>query len=176
MLSIDLCDSRRSSSQKNHRSFRFASSSWVDHLTPPLRFVVRLLTCLRRAFRLERSRRLLKQINRQCGILKRHHETGSVEKKPRSGQPRKSTPRNDRHLKALSLANRFKTVSQLRDEWSDDSAVDVSARTVRRRLISAGPRGCVALKKPFISARNKKRLQFARNHRNWTVEDWSRVL
>ena len=55
--------------------------------------------------------------------------------------------------------------------------MDVSAHTVRRRLLSAGLRGCVAVKKPFISARNKKkRLQFARNHRNWTVDDWSRVL
>ena len=110
-------------------------------------------------------------------ILKRHRETGSVEKKPRCGRPRKSTPRDDRHLKALSLANRFKTARQLRDEWSVDSAVDVSARTIRRRLLSAGLRGCVAVKKPFISARNKKkRLQFARNHRNWTVDDWSRAL
>ena len=25
-------------------------------------------------------------------------------------------------------------------------------------------------------ATKKKRLQFARNHRNWTVDDWSRVL
>ena len=57
------------------------------------------------------------------------------------------------------------------------SAVDVSARTVRGRLLSAGLRGCVADKKPFISACNKKkRLPFARNHHNWTVDDWSRVL
>ena len=57
------------------------------------------------------------------------------------------------------------------------SAVDVSARTVRRRLLCAGLWGCVADKKPFISACNKKkRLLFARNHHNWAVDDWSRVF
>ena len=53
----------------------------------------------------------------------------------------------------------------------------VSVRTVRCRLQSSGLRGCVAVKKPFISKVNKvKRPKFAKAHKNWMCEQWGRVL
>ena len=110
-------------------------------------------------------------------ILDRQRRSDSVEVLERSGRPRKSTSRQDRHLKVLRIADRFKTSRQLKAEWKRDINVNVSDRTVRRRLLSEGLRGCIAMKKPFISATNKKkRLEFARQHRDWTVDHWSRVL
>lgn len=90
---------------------------------------------------------------------------------------RKPPPRFNRRLKTLSLCDRFKTAAKLRAELAQDGGNDISVRTVRRRLQKSGLRGCVAATKPFISTINKqKRLRFAKAHRHWTVEQWSRVL
>ena len=89
-------------------------------------------------------------------ILKRHKDTGLVERKAGSGRPRKSTQRENRHLKVLSLADRFKTARELHSQWETDSGVHLSRCSVRCKLLGAGMRGCVALRKPFISQRNKK--------------------
>ena len=40
-----------------------------------------------------------------------------------------------------------------------------------------GLNSCVALRKPLISEANqKKRLQFAREHKDWTLEQWKKVM
>ncbi|XP_077519788.1 uncharacterized protein LOC144129498 [Amblyomma americanum] len=57
------------------------------------------------------------------------------------------------------------------------AGVDVSDNLVRVRLREAGLRNRVAAQKPKLSATNKeKRLQFARDHIEWTVEDWANVV
>jgi hypothetical protein len=58
-----------------------------------------------------------------------------------------------------------------------DYDVDVSHDTVNRRLNEAGLSSYVAKKKPFISDNNiKLRLQWCKDHENWTVDDWKSVL
>ena len=110
-------------------------------------------------------------------IISAFKKTGKVDTKPHTGRPRKTTPRFDRRLKVLSMCNRFKTATKLRAELAQEGENTVSVRTVRRRLQNSGLRGCVAVKKPFISKVNKvKRLKFAKAHKNWTCEQWSRVL
>src|SRR3954467_3246828 len=53
----------------------------------------------------------------------------------------------------------------------------VSAETTRRYLKKAGMKAVVKKKKPLLSARHKKaRLDFAEGHKDWTVEDWKRVV
>ena len=48
---------------------------------------------------------------------------------------------------------------------------------MKRRLNSRGIFGRRPSKKPLISKKNRKaRLQFAREHRNWTIKDWSKIL
>ena len=40
-----------------------------------------------------------------------------------------------------------------------------------------GPNRCVNLRKPLISeVTQKKRLQFAREHKDWTLEQWKKVM
>jgi len=51
------------------------------------------------------------------------------------------------------------------------------ARSIRNRLIEGGLSGRIAAKKPLLSEKNRAaRLEFAMMHRDWTVEDWKKVL
>ena len=53
----------------------------------------------------------------------------------------------------------------------------VSSKTVRRTLKEAGLYATTKKKVPMLkSIHRKKRLQFARYHENWTVDDWKKVL
>src|SRR6202040_1224047 len=55
--------------------------------------------------------------------------------------------------------------------------LNVSDRTVDRRLQEAGLFGRVALKKrAFDEAEKKRRLSFAEGYENWTEKQWERVL
>ena len=108
--------------------------------------------------------------------VRRVQETGTIEDMQRSGRPRVSTARDDRLLVWTSLQNRRETIPSLKASWMLNG-VSASASTIRGRLHSAGLRGCVASKKPYLSAIHRsKRLQFARDHESWTEVDWSAVL
>ena len=49
-------------------------------------------------------------------------------------------------------------------------------QTVRNALADAGLRSCVARRKPFLTDDHMaRRLTWAREHRNWTVQQWRRV-
>ena len=109
--------------------------------------------------------------------IKRYKETKSF--KNRKGQSRKksTTAREDRSLKRASLADRRKSSSELAAEIREGANKHISARTVRRRLLEVGLKGCKARKKPYLSqANNKKRLEFAKNHENWTPDDWGEIV
>ena len=119
-------------------------------------------------------RRLLKIRDSTVRRVVAHQKSlGTIAIKPRSGWPRKTSPRQERHLKALSLGDRFKAMPKLRPELEKDCGARVSACTVCRRLQAEGLRGSIAAKKPFISQINKKRLAFAREHKDWRIEQWS---
>lgn len=94
--------------------------------------------------------------------------------KLRCGRPRKSDERDDRALVRLSERNPFKTAKELRQEWISPL---LSKTTVRRRLAKAGLHGRIAVRKPFINEANRiKRLSFAKDHADWTNDDWAKVL
>lgn len=101
----------------------------------------------------------------------------SLHDRPRSGRPRKSTAADDRYLLLLSKKNRFLPATELQWRWKQSGGPSVHASTVRRRLIEHGFYGRIVKKKPFISKVNhKKRLKFATEHRDWTFDDWKKVL
>lgn len=109
-------------------------------------------------------------------IVVRHKKTGSVDDLPRSGRPRKTSPRDDRKLKRSSLNDRRKTaIGHMKD--LKDEGINLSESTVRRRLREHGLFGRVARKKPLLRAYNvKKRLAWAKSHKHWTTDDWRKVI
>lgn len=109
--------------------------------------------------------------------LKKHTKLGSVRDRLRTGRPRISSAREDRELVRLSLKNRRLTSTQLKREWGESSKVACSSRTVRRRLDDAGLYGRVARKKPLLTERHKAiRLKWAKDHKDWIVDDWEKVI
>ena len=85
--------------------------------------------------------------------------------------------RQDRALVRYGLSDRRLTSPQLRQKVEAELGVTVSSFTIRKRLNLAGLRGCVAVKKPLLWPANiKGRLEFARSHKNWTVQQWETIL
>jgi transposase len=98
------------------------------------------------------------------GIIARFSKRRTVESAPKPGRPRK-TGKQD----LLQLANLLKQnmlgVSDLMD-------TPISITTTRQQAHNLGFNNCVAAEKPFLN----DHLQFAEEHKDWTVNDWRSVL
>ena len=111
------------------------------------------------------------------GVFNRLKVTGNSACKKRSGRTRKSTKRDDRVLTRLCLTDRHLNSTQLAREWKESTGVIVSTSTVRKRLLENNLKACKPRKKPLLTAQQRKRrLAWARQHKDWSVERWRSVL
>ena len=111
-------------------------------------------------------------------IVKQKRETGYVEvqRKGRCGRKRKTTKRYDLTLLRKSKLNRRKTSEELKRNM-DDSGVHVSSSTIQRRFLENGRKARRPKKKQLLTAAMKqKRFNWAKKHKDWSEDDWSRVL
>ena len=91
--------------------------------------------------------------------------------KKASGRPRVSSI-----LLRRRLWGRVTTSAELPQYWQQ-VGVSASARTVRRRLLEDGLVSRRAAKKPLLSRKNiRDRLIFCKRYRDWTAEDWGKVI
>lgn len=122
--------------------------------------------------------RILKCSRRMViNALKHVDQSQSVENKIRKNRPRKSDAHIDRKIHRFSTVNPFATSEQIKKAISVDSGLDISSRTVRRRLNEFGLRGCIAQRKPLITKRNQQRiLLFAKTHLEKPLIFWKNVL
>jgi len=110
-------------------------------------------------------------------IIKKYHESGTLINKKRSGRSQITKSQEDIAIVLISKRNRRKTAPEITAEINCTRSKSVSVSTVKRRLQKAGLHGRISMKKPLLSAQNrKKRLTWAREHQNWTLEDWKTVL
>ena len=109
-------------------------------------------------------------------IIKNFKESGSIVVKKASGRPRRFSKRQDRLLKLIQLRDRGTTSTELAQEWQQ-AGVSASACTVRQRLLEDGLVSRRAAKKPLLSRKNiRDRLIFCKRYRDWSVEDWGKVI
>lgn len=95
----------------------------------------------------------------------------------RTGRPRATTSADDRQIVITSKRNRRKTAPEIAAEINRGREKSISVTTVQRRLRSAGLFGRIAMRKPLLRKQNKvKRLEWAREHQHWTLEQWKKVL
>lgn len=109
----------------------------------------------------------------------RVQQTGSTRDRPRSGQPRVTTPAQDRHIRTIHLRDRFRVPAETAAETVGRNRPRISYRTVSRRLRERGIRAYRAhVGLVLTRPRRDNRLAWARNHdnRNWPNANWRRVL
>lgn len=103
--------------------------------------------------------------------------TGSVEDLPRSGRPRETTLRQDRHIILTHLRNRFTVPRRTAINTPGRTHPHISARTVSRRLRTAGLR----CRRPYIgprltNAHRRRRLNWATQYQRWLLNQWNSVM
>lgn len=96
-------------------------------------------------------------------------------RKGKCGRKRITTPRTDRKIRDLCLENR-KMPKRLLTKHINNEGINISQRTVQRRLAEIGLKARKPARKPKLTeAMIKKRLKWARKYKNFTVDDWRRV-
>lgn len=109
--------------------------------------------------------------------LKRFRETGGYSRRPGSGRPRVTTPQDDRYIRLQTLRNRQITGNDLNNLLAGVRNLHVSVSTVTRRVRDSGLRARRPMVGPLLTREHRRaRLRFAQEHRDWTVDDWKRVL
>lgn len=110
-------------------------------------------------------------------IIKKYNDTGIIKNKERAGRPRKTTGTEDRRIIITSKRNRRLTAPEIASHINHARERGISVTTVKDRLHKAGLFGRIAARKPLLRPKNKKiRLEWAREHQNWSSEDWCQVL
>ncbi|GFW42697.1 transposable element Tcb2 transposase [Trichonephila clavipes] len=110
-------------------------------------------------------------------VWNQYQSEDSVSRRPVPGQPRATTPAEDRFLALSARRRRTTTVPQLVADHFQASGRRISATTVRNRLHNAGlyarrPVVCV----PLNGWQRRNRLCWAREHVSWTQQQWASVL
>ena len=103
--------------------------------------------------------------------------TGTAVQKVGGGRPRKTTAVDDRYIVLQAKRARNQSASAIAQQLCTATGRQVSRFTVARRLHKGGlfarrPERCIPLK----VGHRRRRLEWCKEHRNWTSHQWSRVL
>jgi transposase len=120
------------------------------------------------ATRLQRSPETIR------AVIRKYDEIGFCGRLPGSGRKRKTSDRDDRAIVREVKKNRRITAHEIQAKFG----LPVHEETIRNRIREVGEfKSYWSCKKPFISETNRaKRLQWAKAHLNWTVDQWKTVL
>jgi hypothetical protein len=112
-----------------------------------------------------------------CAIYRIHSQHCSHLPKSVGGCPSKLSPANKHHAVYLVHSGKAKSPSQAAKVLQGITNTSVSTSTVHWCLKRGGLKAVKKKKKPLLSQRHRKeRLDFAYTHKDWTVEDWKRVI
>jgi hypothetical protein len=92
---------------------------------------------------------------------------------PRREYPRKTSEREDRYILHTLQQNNVLSLQDI----TNKIALGISTTTLRRWCSEAQLGSYIAAKKPALSAENiHQRLDWAIKHKDWTIEDWKKVI
>ncbi|KAK3530545.1 hypothetical protein QTP86_027909 [Hemibagrus guttatus] len=100
------------------------------------------------------------------------HVNRKLSGRKKCGRKRCTTNRENRRLMRIVKQNPFKNLSELHKEWTE-VGVKASRATTPRRVKEFGYSCRIPLAKPLL---NQRRLTWAKEKKNWTVAQWSKVL
>ena len=109
-------------------------------------------------------------------IIKRIKEKGTPTPEHHTGAPKKLNERDIRQLQRIVRDDPFATYAQINSQ-SKDGQIDISRSTLIRYMKEIGFGSYFAAHKPKLSEENKKRrLRWAKERVNWTMEQWNSVV
>lgn len=95
----------------------------------------------------------------------------------KSGRPKLLTEADKRYCVRQVTKNRVDNATKVRKLLETDVGVSASVDTVRRALRDSGLGAIEKEKKPMLTKKNaQKRLEWCLSHRDWTLDDWRRVV
>ncbi len=104
------------------------------------------------------------------------HVNRKLSGRKKCGRKRCTTNRENRSLMRIVKQNRFKNLGELHKEWTE-AGVKASRATTHRRVKKFGYSCHIPLVKPLLNHRQcQRRLTWAKEKKNWTVAQWSKVL
>jgi transposase len=107
-------------------------------------------------------------------LLKKYAVTGSYEDIQRSGRPHKLSERSKRLIRRTSLSNRFFTTKEVMVKCCEDYNVQISRSTVKRILNKYGLKSHIAVTKPFLNYKQRRRrIEWAKNNMK---QQWDSVV
>ncbi|GFV43197.1 transposable element Tcb2 transposase [Trichonephila clavipes] len=110
-------------------------------------------------------------------LWKSFKTTGMCSRRHGGGRVRSTTPADNRYMVLSAKRNKRTTAQQVANQFLAASGKQISQKTVARRLRGGGlyarrPVVCV----PMTRQHHTARLQWCREHHNWTEQDWACVL
>lgn len=97
--------------------------------------------------------------------------------KRKGGRPEVLTGADKRYCVRLVTKGRVDSPAKVKKQLEIDHSKTVSVDTIKRALKGSGLGAIPKPSKPLLNARNvKKRLEWCKAHRHWTLEDWKRVV
>ena len=107
----------------------------------------------------------------------RFQMSGSATQRHAGGRQRATTPKQDRFLVAQARRHPFVNATTLRNELRNAVGVNISTQTVHNSLQQSGlrsSRACIRI--PLTRLHKQARLNWTRDHVNWTDNDWDPIL
>jgi len=99
------------------------------------------------------------------------------QQKSRGGCPKKLSLNDERKIVRSITSGKADTAVELQKQLFRDTGNTVHPETIRNVLKQQGLKSLVKPKKPLLTPKHKnQRLEFARRHQHWTIDDWKRVV
>lgn len=97
--------------------------------------------------------------------------------KAAGGRPPKLSSSDIHYTLRQITSQKVEHATEVAKMLQDMNGESISARTVRRALHKVGMKAVVKKKRPLLTKKHRKeRMDFALAHKDWTVEDWKRVV
>src|ERR1700735_2750900 len=105
-------------------------------------------------------------------LRSRHHP---YIKKASGGRPSKLSEQDICYAIRLIGTGKAENAVQVTKALQDSTNQSLSAQTVRNGMKEVGMKAVVKKKRPLLTKKHRKRLDFAFSHKDWTIDDWKRV-
>jgi transposase len=123
------------------------------------------------------SRTVASQFKVSKTTVQRIAKAKNIKLDSKRGAKKKLNEREVKNCAKKIISGESKSVTELTKQLKEQQGIIIDRRTVARALNTRGLKAGEKKKKPGLSQKNiKARLEWAKIHKDWTVEDWNRVI